>query len=68
MNQNEEHDMNQNEEHCIDHTKYLQGVLDLNYKLCQTPNTKNSKKNTSGEGEWLLCGVCDMRAPLIYLY
>ena len=29
-----------------------------NYKLCQAPNTKNSKKNTSGDGEWLLCGVC----------
>jgi hypothetical protein len=27
--QDEEHDMNQNEEHCIDHTKYLQDVLDL---------------------------------------
>ena len=39
-----------------------------NYKLCQAPDTKNSKNNTSGEGEWLLCGVCDMRAPPMYLY
>jgi hypothetical protein len=28
-----------------------------NYKLRQAPNTKNSKKNTSGEREQLLCGV-----------
>jgi hypothetical protein len=27
--QDEEHDMNHNEDHCIDHTKYLQGALDL---------------------------------------
>ena len=28
-----------------------------NYKLCQDPNTKNSKKNTSGEGNGS-CEVC----------
>jgi hypothetical protein len=57
--------MNQNEEHYIDHTKYLQDVLDLQLQALPSPNTKNSKKNTSGEGEWLLCGVCDIRAPLL---
>ena len=36
-----------------------------NYKLRQAPNTKNSKKNTSGEGEWLLCGVWEL-SPSIY--